>query len=82
MTAGTQRGSVKTPPSVSPHTLCRHTCAHIYLSVLPRRQVCGHSGAPTHTHTDSRDVNLSKLPEMVRDREACMLQSMGSQSQT
>ena len=26
--------------------------------------------------TDSMDVNLSKLQEMMRDREACMLQSM------
>ena len=29
--------------------------------------------------TDSLDVNLGKLWEMVRDREACMLQSMGLQ---
>ena len=28
---------------------------------------------------DSRDMNLSKLWEMVKDREAGMLQSMGSQ---
>ena len=28
--------------------------------------------------TDSKDMNLGKLWEMVRDREACMLQSMGS----
>ena len=67
MTASTQRGSVKTLPSVSPHMLCRHT-AHIYSTVLPRRQACG----PTHphTHTDSMDMNLSRLQEMVRDREA------------
>ena len=33
--------------------------------------------------TDSMDTSLSKLGEMVKDREACtssMLQSMGSQS--
>ena len=29
--------------------------------------------------TDSMDVNLSKLPEMVKDREAWVLQFMGSQ---
>ena len=29
--------------------------------------------------TDAMDTNLGKLWEMVRDREACMLQSMGSQ---
>ena len=29
--------------------------------------------------TDSMDVSLSKLREMVRDREVCMLQSVGSQ---
>ena len=29
--------------------------------------------------TGSIDMNLSKLQEMVKDREACMLQSMGSQ---
>ena len=32
--------------------------------------------------TDSMDMSLSKLWVMVKDREACMLQSMGSQSQT
>ena len=31
--------------------------------------------------TDSMDLSLSKLWEMV-DRETCLLQSMGSQSQT
>ena len=50
MTASTQRGSVKTLPSVSPHMLCRYT-AHIYSTVLPRRQACGPLGAPTHPHT-------------------------------
>ena len=28
---------------------------------------------------DSKDMSLSKLWEIVKDREACMLQSMGSQ---
>ena len=28
---------------------------------------------------DSTDMSLSKLREMVMDRDACMLQSMGSQ---
>ena len=32
--------------------------------------------------TDSMDVSLSKLREMLKDREAGMLQSMGSQSWT
>ena len=32
--------------------------------------------------TDSMDTSLSKLQELVMDREACVLQSMGSQSQT
>ena len=32
--------------------------------------------------TDSMDVSLSKLQEMVKDREAWLLQSMGSQSRT
>ena len=27
--------------------------------------------------TDSMDIRMSKLWEMVKDREACMLQSMG-----
>ena len=29
--------------------------------------------------TDSMDMNLSKLQEIVKDRRACMLQSVGSQ---
>ena len=29
--------------------------------------------------TDSMDTNLSKLQEIVQDRGACVLQSMGSQ---
>ena len=29
--------------------------------------------------TDAMDIDLGKLQKMVRDREACMLQSMGSQ---
>ena len=29
--------------------------------------------------TDSLNMNLSKLREIVKDREACLLQSMGSQ---
>ena len=32
--------------------------------------------------TDSKDMSLSKLQELVMDREAGVLQSMGSQSQT
>ena len=32
--------------------------------------------------TDSMDMSLSKRQELVMDREACMLQSMDSQSQT
>ena len=32
--------------------------------------------------TDSMDMNFSKLQEMVKDREAGVLQSMGSRSQT
>ena len=28
---------------------------------------------------DTMDMNLSKLQEIVKDREACVLQSMGSQ---
>ena len=32
--------------------------------------------------TDSMDMSLSKLQEIVKDREAGMLQSMGSQSRT
>ena len=31
---------------------------------------------------NSMDTSLSKLQKMVKDREAGMLQSMGSQSQT
>ena len=27
--------------------------------------------------TDSMDVSLNKLQEMVKDKEACMLQSLG-----
>jgi len=30
--------------------------------------------------TDSRDMSLSKLQEIVKDREAGVLQSIGSQS--
>ena len=30
--------------------------------------------------TDSMDVNLSALRELMMDREACVLQFMGSQS--
>ena len=29
--------------------------------------------------TDSMDMSLSKLREIVKDREACMLQCLGSQ---
>ena len=29
--------------------------------------------------TDSTDMNLGKLQEMVRDRDTCVLQSMGLQ---
>ena len=29
--------------------------------------------------TDSMDMNLSKLQEMVKDKDTCVLQSMGSQ---
>ena len=29
--------------------------------------------------TDSTDMNLSKLQKTVKDRETCMLQSLGSQ---
>ena len=29
--------------------------------------------------TESMDMSLSKLQEMVKDREVCVLQSMGSQ---
>ena len=32
--------------------------------------------------SDSMDLSLSKLWEIVEDRGACVLQSMGSQSQT
>ena len=32
--------------------------------------------------TDSTDMSLSKLQEMVKDREACCAESTGSQSQT
>ena len=32
--------------------------------------------------SNSMDMSLSKLRERVKDREACMLQSMGLQSQT
>ena len=32
--------------------------------------------------TDSMGMNLSKIRELMTDREACMLQSMGSQSRT
>ena len=32
--------------------------------------------------TDSMDMSLSKLREMMKDRETSVLQSMGSQSQT
>ena len=31
--------------------------------------------------TDLTDMDLSKLQEIVKDRGACILQSMGSQSQ-
>ena len=30
--------------------------------------------------TDSMDMSLSKLQEIVKDREACMVQSMGRQN--
>ena len=32
--------------------------------------------------TDSMDMSFSKVQKVVKDREACMLQSMGSQSDT
>ena len=32
--------------------------------------------------TDSMDMSLSKLRELVMDKEACVLQSMGSRSWT
>ena len=32
--------------------------------------------------TESMDMNLSKLQVIVKDRGACMLQSLGSQSRT
>ena len=32
--------------------------------------------------TDSMDMSLSKLRELVMDREACLLQSVESQSRT
>ena len=32
--------------------------------------------------TDSTNMSLSKLQEMVKDREAWMLQAMGSESDT
>ena len=35
-----------------------------------------------HSITDSMDMNLSKLWEIVEDKGASVLQSMGSQSQT
>ena len=38
----------------------------------------GRVGWMTHI-TDSLDMSLSKLQEMVKDKEASMLQSMGSQ---